>query len=55
MGSESRKSSDVSNVEFLKLELVIQTVWVESTDSMCGELEGKLGRGDEVRSEIGDS
>ena len=43
--------SGVSTPELLKLEMVLKTVWVESFESMPGELEEKLGRGEEVRSE----
>ena len=44
-------SSGVSTSELLKLEMVLETVCVESSESIRGELEEKLGRGEEVRSE----
>ena len=31
--------------------MVFKNVWVESSDSMRGELEERLGRGEELRSE----
>ena len=43
--------SGVSTSELLKLEMVLETVCVESSESIRGELEEKLGRGEEVRSE----
>ena len=46
LGSESRNSSRVSTMELLKLELVLKTVWVESSESRCDNLEEKLGRGE---------
>ena len=39
------------HLSYLLLEMVLKTVWVESFESMPGELEEKLGRGEEVRSE----
>ena len=51
LGSESRKLSDVSSSELLKLDLVLKTVWIQSSESVRGELEEKLGKGEEVRSE----
>ena len=42
-GSDSIKSSGVSIVGLFKWELVRNTVWVESSKSMCGELDEKLG------------
>ena len=44
-------SSRVSTSELLKLEKVLVTVCVESSESIRGELEDELGRGEEVRSE----
>ena len=44
-------SSGVSTSELLKLEMFLETVCVESSESMRGELEEKLGRGEEVKSE----
>ena len=52
LGSESSNSSGVSKYELLNLEMVLKTAWFESTESMYGELEEKLGRGEEVMSEI---
>ena len=49
-GSELRNSSGVSISDLLKLDMVLKTVWVESSESMRGELE-KLGKGEEGRSE----
>ena len=51
LGSESRNLPGVSISEFLKLEMVLKTVCVESSESMRGVLEKKLDRGKEVRSE----
>ena len=40
-----------SKTELLKVEMVLQTVWVESSESLRGKLEKKKrGRGEEVRS-----
>ena len=44
LGSQSTNSSGVSTKELLKIDLVLKTVWFESSESMCGELEEKLGR-----------
>ena len=52
LGSESRNSSGDSVSELFKLEMVLKIVWFESYESMRGELEEKLGRGEEVTSEI---
>ena len=46
-----RNLSGVSISEILKLDMVLKTVWVESSESIRGELEEKLGKGEEVRSE----
>ena len=51
LGSESKHSSGVSTSELFKLEIVLKTVWVESSESMHGEFEGKLCRG-RVRGEF---
>ena len=37
--------------EILKLDMVVKNVWVESSESMRGELEDKLRRAEKVRSE----
>ena len=51
LGSESKSSSGASTSDSWKLDVVLTTVWFESSESMRGELEEKLGRGEEVRSE----
>ena len=43
IGSESKKSSIVSTVGLFELELVSNTVWIESSELMCGELDEKFG------------
>ena len=50
-GFELRISSGVSTSELLKLEMVIKTDCVESSESMRGELVKKLFRWEGVRSE----
>ena len=41
----------ISTSETFKYDMVLKTVWVETPESMRGELEEKLGRGEEVKSE----
>ena len=52
LDSLSKNSPGVSTSELLKLELVLRTAWVQSSESMCGELDVKLGRREEVKSDI---
>ena len=47
----SSNSSVVSTSELSKLDMKLKKFSVQSSESMCGELEVKLGRGEEVRSE----
>ena len=41
--TESKNSSGVPYAGLLKLELVSNTVWIKSSEFMCGELDEKLG------------
>ena len=43
-GFESKNSSGVSTSGILKFEIVLKTVWFESSEFMRGELEEKLFR-----------
>ena len=36
LGSESRKLSDFSTSELLKLDMLLKTVWIESSESVRG-------------------
>ena len=49
LGFESKNSQGVSTSELLKFEIVLKTVWFESSESVRGELEKKyLGGKNEV-------